>query len=343
MENDEKELKSMKEDLVSVIVPIYNASKYLINTIECIINQSYKNLEIILLNDGSTDDSLGICNLYKNKDSRIIVIDKENTGQADSRNVGIKACTGKYIYFADSDDEMDPQLIETAVKGIEESNSDLYIFNYYHTYEKEDGSKSNCKERDFIEGDYKFNTDKEKLKFITNTLLSYGCGFEVWNRLYKSDIIRNNSICFPLMNPVIAEDLCFNLFYIMHANSLKVTNKRLYYYLYRYDSTMGADREKVRVNQYNYLSKCLYDYLNSINYDYMIKNYCVIHIRLLYHELMNVPEESLKQELNKIEDSNFNKSRLKEASRRPGVFVDVMGFLKGMKYYLLSMHYNSKD
>ncbi len=329
----------MKEELVSVIIPIYNASKYLGNTIECILNQTYKNLEIILINDGSTDDSLSICNEYRAKDKRIIVVDKPNSGQGDTRNKGIELASGNYIYFADSDDLMDLKLIETSVKGIKSGNSDVYIFNYYHTYIKEDGSRSDIEERLFINGDYKIGSDEERLKFISNYFLNYGCGFEVWNRLYKADIIKSRNIRFPVFKPVIAEDVCFNLFYLMHVKSVKVTNERLYYYLYRADSSMGPDRGKVRVNQYNRLSKCLYDYLNNISYRYMIKNYSVIHIRLLYHELMKVSFSDMKKELEKLDDREFNSQLLKEASRKPLVFIDIFGFLKGMKYYLLSKYY----
>lgn len=330
----------MKEDLVSVIIPIYNASQYLRNTIECILNQTYKNLEIILLNDGSTDNSLCICNEYREKDDRIIVIDKQNSGQGDTRNMGIELATGKYIYFADSDDIMDLNLIKTAVDGIKEN--DLYVFNYYHSYERKDGGRTNQKERDFLEGDYRIGSDKERLKFIANFFLNYGCGFEVWNRLYRADIIKNRNIKFPVFKPVIAEDACFNLFYLMHVSKLKVTNERLYYYLYRADSSMGSDRGIVRVNQYNRLSKCLYDYLNSINYRYMIKNFCVIHVRLLYHELMNISLENIDKELSKIEDADYNSSRLAEAQRRPLLFIEIMGFVKGIKYYLLSKYYYIK-
>lgn len=330
----------MDNSLVSIIIPIYNAEKYLRDNLDSVVNQTYKNLEIILLNDGSTDNSLSICKEYSSRDNRIVVIDKPNSGQGDTRNKGIELATGRYIYFADSDDLLDLKLIETAVAGIEAGDNDLYVFNYYHSYERKDGSRNNLKERAFLEGDHKIGSDKERLKFIANYFLNYGCGFEVWNRLYRADIIKNRNIKFPVFKPVIAEDAGFNLFYLMHVSKLKVTNERLYYYLYRKDSSMGADRGVVRVNQYNRLSKCLYDYLDSIKYSFMIKNYCVIHVRLLYHELMNLSLPDMKKELVKIEDEDFNKSRLKEANRKPFVFMEIFGLVKGMKYYLLSRYYN---
>jgi len=149
----------MSDALVSIIIPIYNVEKYLRESLERVVNQTYKNLEIILLNDGSTDSSLDICNDYKAQDNRIKVIDKVNTGQGDTRNKGIEMATGKYIYFADSDDLIDYKLIETAVAGIEEKESDIYIFNYYHVYEKENGQRKNIAEREFIAGTYRLDLD----------------------------------------------------------------------------------------------------------------------------------------------------------------------------------------
>ena len=91
-------------NLITIVVPIYNSSKYLSRCINSIINQTYQNLEIILVNDGSTDNSLDICNEYANKDNRIKVIHKDNSGAAASRNVGINHAMGNYIAFVDSDD-----------------------------------------------------------------------------------------------------------------------------------------------------------------------------------------------------------------------------------------------
>lgn len=330
----------MKEDLVSIIIPIYNASKYLEGTIECIINQSYQNLEIILINDGSNDSSLDICNSYKEKDSRIIVIDKENSGQSESRNVGIDACSGRYIYFADSDDEMKPDLIKNCVEGIE--NSDLYIFNYYKTYIKND-KRRDIEERAFVEGLYDLSDDKKRLKFYTNILLNYGCGFEVWNRLYKAEIIKTQNIRFPVYKPVIAEDLCFNLFYMMHARKIEVTNNRLYYYLIRDDSSMGADRGLVRLGQYNMVSRIFNQYVRDISCKYFDQNYDMIHILLIYHELMNMSLIDMKKELEKVTDKDYLYEQFRRAGFKMSMYIRIMGLLRGVKYNLLSGYYYKGD
>ena len=104
-------------DKVSIIVPVYNAEKYLIRCVDSIINQTYKNLEIILINDGSIDNSLEIMKKYKVIDNRIIIIDKKNEGVSIARNVGIKSSSGKYICFVDSDDYIENNMIQILDNG----------------------------------------------------------------------------------------------------------------------------------------------------------------------------------------------------------------------------------
>ena len=117
-------------DKISIIVPIYNAGKYLDRCINCLINQTYDNIELILLNDGSTDDSIKIMENYKKKDTRIIIVDKENSGVSDTRNIGIKKATGKYICFCDADDMYDKDYIKIMYEIIKKENVDVVRCNY---------------------------------------------------------------------------------------------------------------------------------------------------------------------------------------------------------------------
>lgn len=117
----------MKSELISVIVPIYNGEKWLERCIDSIVNQSYKNIEIILINDGSKDLSLEICNNYALKDSRIKIIDKKNTGVSNSRNEGILIAKGKYIQFVDCDDYLEENACYLLLKNIQENNSQLSV------------------------------------------------------------------------------------------------------------------------------------------------------------------------------------------------------------------------
>ena len=115
-------------DLISIIVPLYNSGKYVGECIESLISQTYKNIEIILVDDGSTDNAGKICDEYAQKDDRIIVIHKENTGVADSRNRGLDIAKGDFIHFADSDDVMNKRLIEI-LHDVSVKNDADYVFS----------------------------------------------------------------------------------------------------------------------------------------------------------------------------------------------------------------------
>ncbi|KRM21027.1 glycosyltransferase family 2 protein [Latilactobacillus graminis] len=122
-------MKINEEELVSIIIPVYNVASYLERCIQSLLDQTYKNIEIILVNDGSNDNSLDILNKFRKKDNRIIVISKENGGQASARNLGIKQSKGKYIMFVDSDDYVFSEFVAEPVHLMKKQNSDLVIFD----------------------------------------------------------------------------------------------------------------------------------------------------------------------------------------------------------------------
>ena len=122
----------MKKIKISGIIPIYNVEQYLSQCLDSIINQTYTNLEIILINDGSTDNSEKICNQYKLLDPRIIVIHKTNGGLSDARNTGIKIATGDYISFVDADDFIDKNMYTILFQKINTTNADIIWYNHYN-------------------------------------------------------------------------------------------------------------------------------------------------------------------------------------------------------------------
>ena len=120
----------MESPLVSIIVPIYNAAMDMVPCLESIKHQRYQNLEVLLVNDGSSDASLEICRMYARLDPRVIIIDKENTGVSGTRNAAIERARGKYLQFVDSDDQLDPNATRLLVEAAEETQADLVICNY---------------------------------------------------------------------------------------------------------------------------------------------------------------------------------------------------------------------
>ena len=150
----------MDNYLVSIIVPIYNVEKYLDRCIQSILNQSYENLEIILVDDGSPDRSSEICDEYRKSDQRIKVVHKENGGLSDARNAGLILAKGKYIIFLDSDDYIEHTMVEDAVTVLEKNDSDIVIWGYYADFVDEDenliSSKiiNPCISGDFLKSDF---------------------------------------------------------------------------------------------------------------------------------------------------------------------------------------------
>ena len=209
---------------ISVIVPIYNASKYLSKCISSIINQSYKNLEIILVNDGSTDNSGTICDDYKKMDNRIIVIHKENKGVSLARNSGIKKASGEYICFIDADDIVHPDYIKKMVK---------YLDN---------DTLTACLIKDFKNDVIYYDTERELIKVDKNHFIDL-CEPHILNtpccKLYKLDIIKNNKIDFDI-NLSLGEDLLFNFEYLKYINKVFIVNQELYFYRKNDNNTLST-------------------------------------------------------------------------------------------------------
>ena len=121
---------AMDQPLVSIILPVYNAQNHLARCIGSILDQTYKNIELIILNDGSKDHSLPVCEEFRAKDSRIVLVDKENSGVSDTRNLGLKLAGGEYVQFVDSDDYIDPDFTQHLVEAAETHHADLVIAPY---------------------------------------------------------------------------------------------------------------------------------------------------------------------------------------------------------------------
>ena len=322
-------------ELVSVIVPIYNSEKFLKKCIESILSQTYENLEIILINDGSTDRSADISEYYAGMDDRIRYIFQENKGQSISRNTGIEMSNGRYIYFMDSDDYIDKGYLEYAINYMRNNKADLFISNYYHELE----SGEAWKERDFQEGIFDLTGEKDRYKFLVNVFLPYKCGFEVWNRLYDAEIVKNNNLKFPVFKPVVAEDLYFNLLYSLFADRVIITNGRFYHYLHNDNSTM-AKNSGVHINRYNEVSRLYYDFLKkNNNFLYLKANYAFIHLLLIYHELMNDSLKGMKERIGQVEDKESFRKLISLKLRDVVHAAKNMGYARAAKYSLLGVLY----
>lgn len=204
------------EKLLSVIIPIYNVEQYLDRCMESIVNQTYKNLEIIMVDDGSPDNCPKLCDEWAKRDNRIIVIHKQNGGLSDARNMGLSIATGEYIAFVDSDDFVDLDMYRTMIEALERTDSDISTCGRY-LYRNGEISE-------------RYTSCKEMLLTATQAiceLLRGGLIEEAaWDKVYKKDLF--NGIVFPVGE--INEDLPIMPHLFERANKIVCTGKPFYYY-----------------------------------------------------------------------------------------------------------------
>ena len=208
------------ESMVSIIVPVYNAENYLKECIESIVNQTYYNLEIILINDGSIDGSLQLCSKYAQIYSNIIIIDSDNGGVSNARNKGIKAAKGQYIVFVDADDRLELNAVEKLLSCVEKEKVDLVICGYNKC------NKNNIISSIFVD-EQKLSGKGAACKFWD--LFHAGMINAPWNKIYHSKIIKDNNILFPT-NINIGEDGYFNVKYLCFCNNVFIIKDSLYNY-----------------------------------------------------------------------------------------------------------------
>lgn len=226
-------------DKVSIIVPVYNVEKYLEKCIESILAQTFKNIEVILVNDGSSDKSGLICDKYSLIDRRIKVVHKKNTGVSDSRNYGIKVSSGKYIAFIDSDDWVDKEYINILYSNLIKYNADISVCDFIRE-NNESKPKQLLKEKKEI-----LFTNIEALNQIYGELYVQMIAV-VWNKLYKREIF--NDLKFPIDK--IHEDEYLTPIALYKCNKIIYTNKQLLHYR---DTPNSIMNKKFNVKRLDYL------------------------------------------------------------------------------------------
>lgn len=216
--------------VLSVIVPVYNVEKYLHRCIESVIAQTYKEFELILIDDGSTDKSGQICDDYAKRDNRLVVVHKKNEGAAIARNIGIERSNTPYITFIDSDDYIENEYISTLLKECDGRNVDLVLSGFKRVYtdgtiKKESGISRYCANRDEI-SDYMFDIDQSRM------LNSQCC------KIFKTDIINQNNIRF-IPGLSVSEDMIFSFTYFLYCSSICCLDYTGYYYRQMHSASLS--------------------------------------------------------------------------------------------------------
>ena len=253
---------------ISVIVPIYNAEAYLRECIDSVINQTLKEIEVILVNDGSTDQSLKICNEYVEKDSRVKVFSNANVGQGLERNFGIKKSNGKYISFIDSDDIYEPSYLENLYLVAENENAEMVSCGYSDIFEGK-VVKRHLLEDKTLESAYEihqFMADLISYKDIDG----YKGSIAIWDSLFRKDIIEKYNIQFFSERKVYSEDLLFKLDYMEHCNKIVLCSESLY--LYRITNTSFTNNISVQiVDRITFLHELIMNHFQDVLNDFDLK------------------------------------------------------------------------
>ena len=216
---------------VSIIVPVYNVEKYLDRCMESLLNQTLKDIEIILVDDGSPDKCPQMCDEYAKKDSRIRVIHKQNAGLGLARNSGLEIATGEYIAFVDSDDFVDVNIYQLLYHKATSSDFDI-VFCGYYLFDNNEVTSHKC-----LSEEKSCNGTKQSQEFLLNLIgadyferYKYKISCSVWKAIYKRSILINNNIKFCSERDFISEDIIFHTDLLPYINSISILPKCLYYY-----------------------------------------------------------------------------------------------------------------
>lgn len=243
----------------SIIMPVYNVEEYVEKSIRSVLNQTYKNFELIIVNDGTTDNSMKIVSEFQKKDKRIKAYNKKNGGLSSARNYGLKYATGEYICFIDSDDYIENNFLYTLNQELLEQKYDLIIFGY--SIDKVDNEDKIIEENDVVEKLQKFNRlKKDKLQFENISTIGYA-----WNKCYKHEIIKNNNLLYEEGTSYI-EDIIFNCNFIKNSNTIKIIQEALYHYIQRERETLGRKSYNNMLQLDLRYSQQLKGILSSVNY-----------------------------------------------------------------------------
>lgn len=225
---------------VSVIVPIYQVEDYLPRCIDSILAQTFRDFELILVNDGTKDGCPAIMQAYADKDARIRQLHKENGGLSSARNAGLDVARGEYIAFVDSDDYIEPTLLEDTVAAADASDAELVLFNYRLVVEgEEQGPYLDFKDEVL---------DLERIglaNYFYRYWLPYKHGQEAWCRLYRRSVIEEHALRYAPNKEIFAEDTLFSAMYLMHTKKIAALSKPYVFYVQRGDSLMGLAKPRL--------------------------------------------------------------------------------------------------
>lgn len=230
----------MNEPLISIIIPVFNAGKYLTRCIESVINQDYTNLEIIIVNDGSTDNSLDIIEHYAMSDGRIKVVNKLNSGVSDTRNAGLNKSSGELIGFVDADDYIEKDMYSKLLNALLKTNADVVACGYRQEFKDYHYDIA-------TEQDYEVSGTAKILSTYLRQDIRSGIGDGNWNKLFKKSVIKD--VRYPKY--AYGEDILFQERVFENCNKIICISDILYHYVMNNDSASNAEFKESQVSVLN--------------------------------------------------------------------------------------------
>lgn len=311
--------------LVSIIVPIYNSKKYLERTINSVLNQDYREIEVVLVDDGSNDGSIEVCKMYQLKDNRIKFFNKSNGGVSSARNLGLKNCEGDFITFVDSDDFISNNYISTLLNYQKEENYDIVICNAQDVSEEGRIYERNS----VLKKKMDLNKEETIIEFLKGKSFTPVC----WGRLYKREIIKNLSFDESMS---IAEDGKFFFQAIEKSSKNLLIPESFYYYVIREGSLIHSNYNEKWLDELNFDKQLLEKFKDKKLGKYVLIKYVEFCTRMLL--MPNIEEY--------VEDYKLIQNDLKKVSKKmfslSGNFKLKMKVIIAQNTILKNFLYNKK-
>ena len=317
--------------LVSIIIPVYQVEKYLDKCIASVVGQTYQNLQIILIDDGSADRSPAICDNWKEQDPRITVIHQPNGGLSRARNAGLKIATGEFVGFVDSDDWIEPQMVETLLSALQETDADIAVGGF-EGFAEDSKSITYVKSKSTKRSLYSTEEALKRLLLLRGFIRNF-----VWNKLYRRTVL--SGVAFP--EGRLYEDVTWTAQVIGNAKSLVCVEQIFYHYLHRPDSLSHDDRQFIRrLEDELELTELRLDYIHR-HYSSLDKFailrlqnlICRYYIDICLHFRHLDPDHKIRDDL-----------RERFSRHRPSIFLDLRYFGKAIArllLWILCIMYNS--
>lgn len=319
---------------ISVIVPLYNVENYMEKCISSILKQTFKSYEIILVNDGSPDNCGVIANSYEQNFHNIKVVHKENGGLSSARNAGMRVARGEYLFFVDSDDWIEPTLLEQTYNAIKNTNSQICVFNVLRKYENSNKSFVQAEKLEPI-------IDVKKLggsNYIKSYMLnSKAHRYSAWNRLYEHNFLKQFNITFEPNTEIHSEDMLFNLQCSTFVTKVCTINTPLYVHLIRSGTISTSPKPQLTKKLMTLISRFIESTNKASNYNEIkqsipeITQYCFFMSMGSEINLNKLTFKELRSVILGCYKFNFFQNSMKKMGRKINNKRNFISFLLGKK------------